>query len=344
MSITIYDVAELSGVSPSTVSRILSGKITSHGKSYMKVMEAVKTLGYQPKDTSPLYNIERREIMVITDDIVNPFYMEIASGVNQVISGARYRISIYLSDTQMNSEENLLRFAETHHFAGVILITVVETPELVQLLKNYTIPIVLVNRTIRSLDVNSICIDNERGGYMATQYLIENGHKKIIHLAGPMNSTASSDRLRGYRGALEDANLPFSKDLVFYGNLKAQSGTDFARLFIRENMIKKCTAIFCANDIMAASIQSELAEHGIRIPDDLSIICFDDTAATTYGGVKLTTVAQSPQNMGRLAGNRLLKMIDKGVFNFQKSIFPPKLIERNSVKNLLSPDTQKSAT
>lgn len=336
MSVTIYDIAKESGVSTSTVSRVLSGKITPKGKSYAKVMDAVKSLNYQHREQLPIYSSARHEIMVIVDDITNPFYMEIATTIHQILTAASYRMAIYLSEPKHNSDEELLRLAETKNFSGVIMITAVETPEFVQLLKSYTVPLVLVNRIIRSLDLNSVCIDNERGGYMATQYLIEKGHTKIAHLAGPAQSTASADRLRGYREALEDSNIPFSSGDVFHGDLKAQSGRDFAQFFIRENYRDKYTAVFCANDIMAASLQDELRKHGINVPEDLSIVCFDDTSATTSGEVKLTTVAQSPGVMGQATAEFLLKLISTECPVCQKAVFPPELIERDSVKSLLS--------
>jgi LacI family transcriptional regulator len=334
VSVTIYDIAKKSGVSTSTVSRVLSGKITPNGKSYAKVMDAVKILNYPYKDPSPSHSLYKRHVMVIVDDILNPFYMEIASMINQILGDANYHVAIYLSDTEHNTDEELLRLAEKESFSGVIMITAIETPSFVQLLKNYTIPLVFVNRIIRSLDLNSVCIDNERGGYMATQYLIEKGHKKIAHLAGPANSTASSDRLKGYKEALEDANIPFSENNIFYGDLKSQSGRTFAQHFIRENFLSQYTAVFCANDIMAASFLDELKKHEIHVPDDLSIICFDDTSATTSGEVKLTTVAQSPRILGEATAEILLKLIDSKHPICQKAVFPPALKERDSVKKL----------
>lgn len=334
MSVTIYDIAQRSGVSTSTVSRVLSGKITPRGKSYAKVMDAVKDLNYQYQDHSFCNSTSKRQVMIIVDDILNPFYMEIAATISQILNDSHYYLAIYLSNATDTADEELLRLAAKEHFAGVIMITAVETPSFVEMLKTFPLPLVFVNRIIRSLDLNSVCIDNERGGYMATQYLIEKGHRRIAHLAGPAKSTASSDRLKGYKEALEDANIPCSEKDVFYGDLKSQCGRIFAQHFINENYLKEYTAVFCANDIMAAAFLDELKKHDIRVPDDLSIICFDDTSATTSGTVKLTTVAQSPSILGKATAEIVLKLIANGHSTCQKAVFPPELKERDSVKSI----------
>jgi LacI family transcriptional regulator len=295
-------------------------------------MDAIASLGYEHKAPMNILSDAKRKIMVIVDDITNQFYMEITAGIYQVISDEKFRIAIYMSNHETDPEEALLRFAKINGFTGVIMLTVVETPELVNELKNYSLPIMLVNRIIRSLDLNSVCIDNVRGGYLATQYLIEKGHKKIAHLAGPRESTASYDRFCGFKSALEDNGIKFSNDFVFHGDLKAASGKVFAEYFSQH--MKEFTAIFCANDIMAATFVNELHERGIRVPEDVSVICFDDTSAAKNGSVKLTTVAQSPQVMGQAAAEFLLKLINGETTVCQKAIFSPTLIERDSVKQL----------
>lgn len=336
MPATIYDVAARSGVSTATVSRILSGKITSRSKSYQKVMTAVDELGY----TSPMLCAAKlstqphtQKVMLIVDDLTNPFYQGIICGITAVLAEKNYLPQVVLSGAGAFSEESLLQIAESEQYVGAIMLTAIETPALIDTLSHLTMPIVMVNRSLRSFDVNSICIDNRRGGYIATQYLIKSGHRRIAHLSGPTNSTASYDRLCGFRDAMDDNHLPIPKEAVFLGDLKAASGAAFAAYY--QEHLRHYTAVFCANDVMAAMFVKCLNERGIIVPNDVSVICFDDTPETTGGIINLTTLAQNPNTMGRAAAENLLSLLhENGNHLCKKTIFPPALIVRDSVAPL----------
>lgn len=335
MSATIYDVAERSGVSTATVSRIISGKITSRSKSYQRVMEAIQELGYTSPALRAAHLAEEPQVpkvMLIVDDLTNPFYQGIIGGISSVLAEKGYLPQVVVSGTGAFSEESLLRIAQAERCAGAIMLTAIETPGLIEVLSRLSIPVVMVNRSLRSYDVNSICIDNRRGGYIATQYLIRNGHRRIAHLSGPVNSTASYDRMCGFRDAMDDNHLPVPKESVFPGDLKPASGAAFADYFLRQ--LKGYTAVFCANDLMAATFVKALRDHGVTVPKDVSVICFDDTPETTAGIINLTTVAQNPATMGRAAAENLLGILGGHSNLCQKAIFPPTLIERESVAPL----------
>ena len=335
MSATIYDVAERSGVSTATVSRIISGKITSRSKSYQRVMEAIRELGYTSPTLRAAHLTDARQIpkvMLIVDDLTNPFYQGIISGISLVLAEKNYLPQIVVSGIGTFSEDVLLRIAHTERCAGVIMLTAIETPSLIDVLSELRLPVVMVNRTLRSYDVNSICIDNRRGGYIATQYLIKNGHRHIAHLSGPANSTASYDRMCGFLDAMDDNHLPVPQESIFSGDLKPASGVAFADYFLQQ--LNGYTAVFCANDLMAAAFVKTLHEHGVTVPKDVSVICFDDTPETTGGIVSLTTVAQNPVTMGRVAAENLLGMLGSHSNLCQKAVFPPALIERESVAPL----------
>ncbi len=231
-------------------------------------------------------------------------------------------MAIFNSDYDPAREEDYVRLASEPPFDGIIMITAMETAGLVSLLKKASRPVVLANRTLRSMDLNTVCIDNYRGGYMAATYLVEEGHRRIAHLAGPANSTASQDRLRGFMDALTDDRIRISDEAVWHGNLKRETGVDFAHYFIKN--LPGYTAVFCANDLMASGFSETILEAGLSIPDDVSIICFDDSPAAVSGSVKLTTISRDPYPMGCAAADMMIEELTKGELKKRKVVFPPR--------------------
>lgn len=328
--ITIKDIAKTCGVSSATVSRALSGNAYVKPETHKRIMECAEALGY--KYSNPV-NKRNLKIMLIVGDISNHFYISIIKAIENKLNCEGYKLAIFNSNYEPAQEEEYVRFAYSDGYNGIIMITAIETLELIELLKKNTCPIVLVNRFIRSMDLNSVCIDNHRGGYMATTYLIKKGHKKIAHMAGPRNSTASQDRLFGFQNAMNDAGLTVDKDAIFYGNLLRDSGYRFAEHYL--NKLRDYTAVFFANDICAAGFIEIIIQHGIRVPDDLSIICFDDSTAAVGGLINLTSVSRDPNSMGAAAAELMLARLQNTNTQPHKLVFPPVLNERDSVKEII---------
>ncbi len=337
MSVTIRDVAEKCGYSIATISRAFSNSTTVRSETRQRILAAAEALGYQyaphsRKDTgrSPI-------VMLVVGDIMNLFYLGIIKGINDRLSEQGVKLAIFNSDYDPVREEEFVRFATEQRYDGIILITAMETAGLVALLKTISCPVVLANRYIRSMDLDAVCIDNYRGGYMAGNYLAERGHRRIAHLAGPVNSTASQDRERGFRDAMKDHNIEIRDNMVRYGNLKRDSGREFGRYFLKE--LQDCTAVFSANDLMAASFSEVLLEAGVRIPEDVSVICFDDSTAAVSGPVKLTTISRDPYPMGRAAAEMMAEALSGAEPRRRKVFFPPSLSVRDSVASLPRPST-----
>ncbi len=329
--VTLTDIAKASGVSIATVSRVLSNKDKVKKETYELVMKNAKAYKYQyqSKDSSST----DAKIMLICGDITSQAFQSIIGSAVSLFNKHGYKASVYYSEYQSDIEEDYVRFAHRDNYKGILLLSAMETTELIKLLSKKTCPVVLVNRFIRSMDLAAVCMDNFRGGYMATSYLIDKGHKYIAHLGGPVNSTTSQDRLRGYQKAMYDAGLPITDDAVFIGDLSYSSGYKFGEHFI--NNMKNFTAVFCSNDAMTAGFINKLSEYNLRIPDDLSCICFDDTPLVREGPVKLTTVSRDSDAMGIVAAEMMIEMITTGNEVKRKVVFPPILHERDSVKSIL---------
>lgn len=329
---TINEIAKACGVSSATVSRALSGNAYVKPETYKRIMECAEALGYE---YSSQKNKQNLKIMLIVGDISNYFYIGIIKGIGSLLNSKGYKVAIFNSNYDHAQEEEYVRFAYSDNFSGIIMITAMETVALIKLLKKNTCPVVLVNRYIRSMDLNAVCIDNHRGGYLATTYLIDKGHKKIAHLAGPRNSTASQDRLIGFQHAMNDSELSVAKDAIYYGDLMRDSGCRFAEYYLKK--LRDYTAVFFANDISAVGFLECVLQHGIRVPDDLSIICFDDATATIGGAIKLTTVSRDPNSMGIAAAELMVDTLANKDSQPRKLVFPPVLNERDSVKTIIQP-------
>lgn len=340
MSVTIRDLAKKSGYSIATISRALTNIQTVKPETRQRILAVAKEMGYPYQQQNRRETSTQHIVMLVVGDIMNPFYLGIIKGINDLLSDQGIKLAIFSSDYDPVREEEFVRYANENKYDGIIMITATETAGLVSLLKTISCPVVLANRYIRSMDLNAVCIDNYRGGYMAASYLIEMGHQKIAHLAGQANSTASQDRERGFRDALKDHHLSLSDDAVRYGNLKRDSGRAFGQYFI--NRFHDYTAVFCANDLMAAGFCELLNEHGVRIPEDVSVICFDDSPAAIGGPVKLTTISREPYPMGRAAAEMMIEELAGGNIKHRKIVFPPTLSVRNSVLNIKA-ETQTEA-
>lgn len=333
MKMTIKDISRISGYSCSTVARVLKDENTVSIKTKNRILEIIAESNYRPYHFAHLSKKgNTRIVMIIVADITNYFYAGLIKSMSETFSQNEYKAMIANSNGSSTLEEEYLQYAEEESYAGVIMITAVETETLKQLLNQINCPVVLVNRYIKSMDLDVVCIDNYRGGYMAGEYLVKMGHQKICHLAGSITSTASQDRTRGFLDALNDSNIELKADGIFYGDLRYESGYQLGKTFVKKAF--DYTAIFCGNDLMARGFADSLDEGNWKIPDDISIICFDDSPAAVSGKIKFTTICREPDLMGSSAANMLLDRIKDADKEPVKIIYPPQLLIRESCKKL----------
>ena len=180
---------------------------------------------------------------------------------------------------------------------------------------------------------NHFGVDNYRGGYVATKYLIDAGHRRIIHLAGIATSVVAQDRLLGFHDAMIDANLPYSSESIFQGNLLKESGEELGRWLA--STPTDFTAVFVCNDLMAVGLLNSLLEQGISVPEDMSIISFDTTPLAKNARVNLTTVGFDSYEMGKAAGEIVYQRIHAQKSSPRRVIYPASIDEGISVKRLI---------
>ncbi|HIS86022.1 MAG TPA: LacI family DNA-binding transcriptional regulator [Candidatus Faecivicinus avistercoris] len=324
-------IAEKAGVSFATVSRALTHSAKVRPETLKRIRNAMLELGIT--DTENLFlgkGALSKMVLVVVGDICKEFFANIIVGLSDVLAAHGYSIVLCNSHYDTKKEMEVIRSAHENYYAGIVLITVVESKELVEFLSHASIPVVLVNRYIRSLDLDVVRIDNYRGGYLAAQHLMENGHRRIAHLAGPQTSSAVEDRLRGFQHAMQDNGLTLPDDSIVFGDLSRECGKEFANWLAQ----KDYTAAYIGNDYMAAGAVHQLTKLGRRVPEDLSIISFDDSPLISEDGLSITCIGYDSKTMGTYAAETLLKRIADPLAHCVKTICSPNLTIRGSVRRL----------
>ncbi|MDR1073910.1 MAG: LacI family transcriptional regulator [Treponema sp.] len=327
------EIAARAGVSISTVSRVFTKKANVHPATLRKIQTAMYDLGAEmPDGLTQGKNLYKNYVMIIAGDISNGFYSQIIKGCcNSLVKSGMYAV-VCNSDYNIEYEKHCISYADREKFSGIILITAVEAPGLVELLRHTQIPVVLSNRYIRSLDMNMVCIDNYNGGYIATDYLINRGHRAIAFLGGFKNSTATQDRFKGYTDALRDAGLESSPEWIVFSDQTINNGRKFASEAIQRGV--NFTALFSTNCPLAVGAVNRFAESGFKVSENLSVICFDDSPSIGEDGLNLTAVSCEPNLIGQETVASLLRMLGGEFTSKTTLLLSPHLIERASVRRV----------
>lgn len=323
---TIYDVARLAGVSSATVSRVLNHHATVKPATRERVMRAIRELDYQVNLLASALNTgQTRTIGLILPDIANPFFAEIARGVEESAAENGFNIVMCNTHEQVEREASYVQVLRQKHVDGIIFTSAYLDDRNIVALHNSGFPLVLVSREVEELAVDSIRTDDFAGGYQATRHLIALGHTRIALLAGPLRTKPSLDRKKGYEAALERADLPLDPALTFSGEFNLESGVAMAEQLLGAGT--PFTAIVAGNDLIAAGAIKVLRRRGIKVPEDVSVIGYDGTALAEMMEPELTTVAQQMHEMGRQATDLLLSRIQGIRTNGPvQVVLPPRLV------------------
>ncbi|MBN2323967.1 MAG: LacI family DNA-binding transcriptional regulator [Spirochaetes bacterium] len=333
---TIEDVAKSAGVSKSTVSRVLNSSAKISEQTIKRVLEAVQELNYEPNNIArSLSKKKTHTIGVVVEDILNTFFTEVVGGIETTLKKAGY--SMFLTNTAYDYEDEikLTRMLMRNKVDGVLITPVKSDSEALSLLKERKVPFFVINCRCDHQDIDWIVSDNIQGGYIATKYLIELGHRKLMHLRG-VNIQSTNDRLEGFRKAVLESGLKLS-DMQVIGNAKfIQDGYDVMKKYIKKQSAGSFpTAIFAVNDVVAIGAIAALNEHGIGVPEDVSIIGYDDISIASLVRVPLTTVLQTKFKMGEIAAAQLIDKIERKEKRITRQfLIRPELVIRKSCKRL----------
>jgi LacI family transcriptional regulator len=329
--ITIMDIAEKAHVSPSTVSRVLRGSAEVAEAKRTAVMQVVEELQYRPNIfAQSLASGQSMTIGVLTQNFGSPFYDTILQGILLGLEKSDYWPLFADGRWQPGVELNALHLLLDRRVDGLIIIGGQLPVEKLQAIARQT-PLIVVARSVASLPENCIHLNNYAGGYNATRYLIEMGHRDIVHITAPnVNPIAIDDieqRYRGYQQAILDAGWQLDPRLVLEGNLQQQSGVLAVETLISRG--RPFSAIFAANDQMAFGARLALYRRGIRVPDDVSLIGFDDEPFAPYMVPPLTTMRQPAVEMGQTASRAILDLLNQKKPGLPQ--FEAELVVRESV-------------
>ncbi|PIQ53118.1 MAG: transcriptional regulator [Comamonadaceae bacterium CG12_big_fil_rev_8_21_14_0_65_59_15] len=329
--VTLEMVARMAGVSPSTVSRILNGTAVVSAIKKAAVEAAIAQLGFVPNPVARgLAGGRTFSIGVITQAIDSPFYGMALSGIEHELDRVGYSALYVSGEWNAKEEAKCIDVLRSRRVDGIIVLTGRLTDKALKDCAK-TMPLVVTGRTLKAPGLYSLNFDNFEGGRLATQHLIDLGHRRIVFINGVVHHADASERLRGYRAALESAGLAYDPDLVVPGDFREAGGLNAVNQLLDRQIT--FSAIFAANDQMAFGAALGLYRHGLRVPDDVSLVGFDDLPVSMYALPPLTSVHESADELGGLAAHSMLQILDGETPTGQ--VPAPFLMVRESSKRLV---------
>jgi LacI family transcriptional regulator len=326
---TIVDVARQAGVSKSTVSLVLGGSSLVADSTRERVTEAMSDLGYiYHRGAATLRGAKSGVLGMVINDLSNPFYVELAIGIEQACQGGAFIPFLANSAEDPIRQQEVIRSMREHGAAGLVLAPAIGTS-----LKDVKplvagLPVVQVMRRLPGLKASLVAPENREGARKATAHLIDHGHKHIAFIGGTNSLSVREERLAGYRLALEEAGIPPDGSLVIETTTNYSGGGGAAaRLSI---LPERATAALCFNDVVAIGLIRALSQRGVVIGRDFAVIGFDDIEEAKHTLPALTTVAVNARNLGTRAAQLLMRQIASGNFEPEAVLCPTSLIIRSS--------------
>ena len=316
---TLQDIARAVGVSAMTVSVVLHGSRSSARVSdamRTRILDEAKRLRYRPNGVARGLNRRRMDtlgvVSVIDGGEVNLYFLEALNGILEGAAERGQNITVFSVRDWQADAAKIQSFCDGR-VDGMIFIAPHDVPaSVMETILSHT-PVVALHSSQNIPGEVNLDVDNEAGAFVAVTYLAEYGHQKIAHFTGGMDVPGARQRLAGYRRALDTARVPYDETLVLTGNFSASSGRQrMEKLLAQHRGESLPTALFCASDAIAAGCMEVLAAHGLRAPDDISVVGFDDTLNARMTTPPLTTVCQPFRGMGRRAVELLLNQLEDG--------------------------------
>lgn len=329
--VTMRDVARQASVSVATVSHVINGTRFVDPQTVDRVRAAIDALGYRPNILARgLRRNETSTIGMVVPDNFNPFFAEIVRTIEDVGFESGYNVILCNSDGTETKEIAYVETLLSKQIDGLIFIASGRSTEALELISRTRLPCVVVDREVGDLTMDQVLIDNAQGGYLAGQYLSKLGHRKIGYIAGPRLFSLSARRLTGFQQALFEAGIELRDEWIVPGDFDYSGGEQGMHELLHRD--RDLTAVFASNDRMAIGALNALMRAGLRVPQDVSLIGYDDIRQATAMYPALTTIAQPKAEMGRTSVNLLLERIRsrEQAFPPRRVILPVELIVRES--------------
>ena len=323
--ISIEDVARRAKVSITTVSRVINNVPTVTPQNRSRVEEAIAHFKFKPNISAQRLasgiNNSIGLVMPGYPGIFHSFYaIELIRGVGHACEGLKLDLVFHITDgsNPLNST----------NVGGIIFADIIENRKQVETAVHAGVPCVIINNEVKDLDISYIAVDNRLGGEMVADYLVSFGHKRLATITGNLNTQSGALRCEGFKNFLEKKGFPLTKEYVYVGDYSRRSARQAVEQFLK--LEKPPTAIFAASDDMALETMAAIIENGLKVPDDISVVGFDDNPACLYGPVGLTTMRQPLFKMAEDAVRLLHNIINGKQTTTARIILPPELVVRES--------------
>jgi LacI family transcriptional regulator len=326
---TIKDVAAMAGVSFTTVSHVVNNTRPVSADVRAKVERAIRQLNYVPSAVArSLKARSTATIGLVVPNSTNPYFAELARGIEDGCARSGYCVFFCNSDDEPAKQRSYLRLLQEKRTDGLIIASAGEDAVLAQSLADAREPLVVVDRNVEGLLADLVQIDHERGAYLATRHLLELGHVRIGCITGPVTTAVSAMRVHGFIRAMAERGIEIEPAAIVEGDFSGRGGQEAAgRLF---DTVRP-TAIFACNDMMGIGALRVAAVRGIRVPEQCSIIGFDDIELSAYTYPALSTVGQSVRALGEAAATMLIERINGAVSGpTRRRVITPRLVLRES--------------
>ncbi len=327
--VTRDDVAELAGVSASTVSYVVNnGPRPVSAAARARVLEAIAELGYHPSDIARSLRTQRTLTLgLVIPNIANPFYAELARGVEEVGFEQGYTVILCHSGHLLARELRYAQVLRSKGVDGAIFLPTTADLGALAILREARIRLIVLERSVPGY--HCLVADERHGGYLATRHLLDLGHQRIGCIVRAGDLTSSAARVEGYRAALAERGLPLDDRLIVRSEFGYAAGERAARELLA--LSPRPTALVTHNDIIAIGAIKAIADAGLSVPDQIALVGYDDIAQAAYAQPPLTTIAYPKREMGRLAAERLLSMLADGEpISPATTVLPVYLVERGS--------------
>lgn len=325
---TIGDVAKRAGVSAMTVSRVINNSGYISQETRERVELAIVELGYVPNALARSLRFKQtKTIALVLTDITNPFFTTVARGVEDTASELGFSVMFCNTDESKEDEAEYVNVLVQKQVDGLLLVPASSSSESAAFLQDRGVPFVVLDRRLSGIQVDTVRGDSEQGAYELTRHLLELGHQYIAILSGPPEVSTAADRITGHRRALEEAGQAIGP--VYYSTFTHQGGYQIVQQALETR--PRPTALFAANNLIAFGALRALRHLGLRVPEDLSLVTFDDLPPPIVVDPFLTVAVQPAYEMGRQATLLLLdRLAGKGAAEPQEIILPIELIVRAS--------------
>lgn len=336
MRTTLKQVADATNLSITIVSQVLNNKPCRVSQENRKlIVETAERLNYRPNLVAvSLVKGFTDTIGLAISDIRNGFFSSLAKGVEDECQKYNWNVILCNSNDKHSRDMENLKMLADKGVSGIIFGMASEsTTEMVQecidFMRHEHIPYMLVDRYIETKNGGIVCVDHVSGGYQAVSYLLKLGHRRIACVTGPSNLIDSQQRLEGYVRALQEYGIPYNPGLIVEGKYTYESGERAADVLLDRNL--NADAVFSFNDMMAIGAMKRLQERGLRIPEDISVIGYDDIFVDQFLSVPLTTIKQPTEQLGRMAARKIINKEVGFKSKEERIIFEPELVERKTV-------------